>query len=59
MRSDAAALRNLIMRFRVSQLIHVAAKLGIADHLQGGPLSLIEGMPKAQMLYPNSIEEHQ
>ncbi len=35
--TDAAALRNLIMGFRVSQLIHVAAKLGVADHLQAGP----------------------
>lgn len=35
--TDAAALRNLIMGFRVSQLVYVAAKLGIADQLQGEP----------------------
>jgi hypothetical protein len=33
----APALRHLIMGFRVTQLIHVAAKLGIADHLRHGP----------------------
>jgi hypothetical protein len=33
----ATTLRQLIMGFRVTQLIHVAAKLGLADHLQQGP----------------------
>lgn len=33
----AATLRQLIMGFRVTQLIHVAAKLDIADHLRLGP----------------------
>ena len=33
----AAALRQLIMGSRVTQLIYVAAKLGLADHLEQGP----------------------
>jgi hypothetical protein len=33
----AATLRQLIMGFRTTQLIHVAAKLGLADRLQQGP----------------------
>jgi hypothetical protein len=32
-----ATLRQLIMGFRITQLIHVAAKLGLADRLQLGP----------------------
>jgi hypothetical protein len=35
--ADAAALRQLIMGFRASQMIHVAAKLGLADQLESGP----------------------
>ena len=35
--ADAATLRQLIMGFRVTQLIYVAAKLGLADHLEQGP----------------------
>jgi SAM-dependent methyltransferase len=35
--AKAGALRRLIMGFRASQMIHVAAKLGIADHLEAGP----------------------
>ena len=35
--SAAATLRQLIMGFRVTQLIYVAAKLGLADHLEQGP----------------------
>jgi O-methyltransferase domain/Dimerisation domain len=34
------ALRHMIMGFRVTQLIYVAAKLGIADHLRLGPQSV-------------------
>ena len=30
-------VRRLIMGFRTTQLIHVAAKLGIADRLEDGP----------------------
>ena len=33
----AQALRQLIMGFRTTQLIAVAVKLGLADHLQGEP----------------------
>jgi hypothetical protein len=36
----AVALRHMIMGFRVTQLIYVAAKLGIADHLRLGPQSV-------------------
>ena len=32
---DMGRLRQLIMGFRTTQLIHVAAKLGLADHLAG------------------------
>jgi hypothetical protein len=35
--TEAVALRHLIMSFRATQLISVAAKLGIADLLQPGP----------------------
>ena len=34
---DGAALRQLIMGFRTTQMIYVAARLGIADHLREGP----------------------
>ncbi len=33
----ANVVRQLIMGFRLTQLISVAAKLGIADHLRPGP----------------------
>ncbi len=36
-RADATALRQLIMGFRASQMVYVAAKLGVADHLEAGP----------------------
>jgi SAM-dependent methyltransferase len=36
--NDAAALQRLIMGFRASQLVHVAARLGLADLLAQGPL---------------------
>jgi hypothetical protein len=32
-----ATLRQLIMGFRITQLTYVAAKLGLADHLEQGP----------------------
>ena len=35
--ADGSALRQLIMGFRTTQMIHVAAKLGIADRLAQGP----------------------
>ncbi len=35
--SAAATLRQLIMGFRMTQLIYVAAKLGLADQLEQGP----------------------
>ena len=35
--ADAAALRQLIMGFRASQMVYVAAKLGLADRLEGRP----------------------
>jgi hypothetical protein len=34
--ADAAALRQMIMGFRATQLIHVAARLGLADRLARG-----------------------
>jgi hypothetical protein len=35
--TTASALRNMIMGFRTTQLIFVAAKLGLADHLRHEP----------------------
>lgn len=35
--ADATALRQLVMGFRTTQLLYVAARLGIADHLHEGP----------------------
>ena len=35
-------LRELIDGYRATQMLHVAAKLRIADHLQQGPLSVKE-----------------
>ncbi len=35
--SSAADLRRLIIGYRVSQALHVAAVLDIADHLADGP----------------------
>jgi hypothetical protein len=35
-------LRDLIQGYRTTQMVYVAAKLGIADHLKPGPLSVKE-----------------
>jgi ubiquinone/menaquinone biosynthesis C-methylase UbiE len=40
--SPAADLRRLIVGYRLSQALHVAAKLGIADLLKNGPRSVDE-----------------
>ena len=37
--ADAARLRDMIMGFRVTQILYVAAKLTLADHLAAGPQS--------------------
>jgi Dimerisation domain len=39
---EISRLRQLIMGFRVTQLIYVAAKLDLADHLVRGPLTAPE-----------------
>ncbi len=39
---EISRLRQLIMGFRVTQLIYVAAKLDLADHLARGPLTARE-----------------
>ena len=36
--NETTRLRQLIMGFRTTQLVYVAAKLGLADHLASGPL---------------------
>ena len=36
------SLRDRIMGFRITQMIHVAAKLGLADHLAAGPRSVAD-----------------
>lgn len=40
--TDAEMLRQLIMGFHNTQLVYVAAKLGIADCLAAGPKSATE-----------------
>jgi hypothetical protein len=35
----AARLRDMIMGFRVTQMLHVAARLNLADHLAEAPQS--------------------
>ena len=37
-----ARLRELIGGYRITQMVHVAAKLRIADHLKSGPLTVKE-----------------
>ena len=37
--ADVVRLRDMIMGFRVTQMLYVAAKLQLADHLVDGPLS--------------------
>jgi hypothetical protein len=37
--TDAARLRDMIMGFRVTQMLHVAARLNLASHLIDGPQS--------------------
>ena len=37
--NETNRLRQLIMGFRTTQLIYVAAKFGLADHLARGPLA--------------------
>ena len=37
-----AVMLDLIIGYWVSQLVHVVAKLGLADHLKGGPKSPAE-----------------
>jgi hypothetical protein len=50
----AVALRHMIMGFRVTQLIYVAAKLGIADHLRLGPQS-IETLAGVSGAHPRAL----
>src|SRR5262245_14813927 len=50
--SVAATLRQLIMGFRVTELIVVAAKLGLADRLEHGPQT------SQQLAYPVGAEPH-
>jgi hypothetical protein len=50
----ATVLRRLITGFQVSQAIHVAATLGIADHLADGPRSSDE-LAQATESHPRSL----
>jgi hypothetical protein len=52
--SAAAELRRLIVGYRLSQALHVAAKLGVADVLQNGPLSVDE-LARAVSAHPESL----
>ena len=51
---SAQKLREMILGFQVSQLIHVAAKLGIADVLKDGPKSC-DDLAKAVRAHPHAL----
>lgn len=53
-RSPAEALRGLISGYRVSQLIYVAAKLAIADHLADGPRS-VDQLARSVSVHPGAL----
>jgi hypothetical protein len=53
-RSTAAALRRLIVGYRLSLALHVAAKLGLADLLEDGPRS-VEELARAAGAHPPSL----
>jgi hypothetical protein len=50
----AVALRYMIMGFRVTQLIYVAAKLGIADHLRLGP-QIVDALAGVSGAHPQAL----
>jgi hypothetical protein len=52
--STAAALRRLIVGYRLSLALHVAAKLGLADLLADGPRS-VEELARAAGAHPPSL----
>ena len=50
----AADLRRLIVGYRLSQALHVAARLGVADLLKNGPMSVDE-LARAVGAHPQSL----
>lgn len=50
----ATILREMIMGFRTTQLIYVAAKLNIADHLRQGPQQ-VDVLAKVTGAHPSSL----
>ncbi len=52
--SPSMALRQMIEGYRVAQLIHVAAKLGIADSLKDGPRSS-DDLARSVGAHPRSL----
>jgi hypothetical protein len=50
----SSALMGLINGYRVSQALHVAASLGVADHLKDGPKSS-DAMAQACGAHPRSL----
>ena len=50
----AADLRRLIVGYRLSQALHVAARLGVADLLKNGPMSVDE-LARAVGAHPESL----
>jgi DNA-binding IclR family transcriptional regulator len=52
--SAAADLRRLIVGYRLSQALHVAAKLGVADRLKNGTMS-VEELARAVGAHPESL----
>ena len=52
--SGAADLRRLILGYRLSQALHVAARLGLADFLKDGPMSVDE-LARAAGAHPEAL----
>jgi hypothetical protein len=52
--ADATALLQLIMGFRLTQMVYAAAKLGVADHLREGPRTA-QAFAEAVGAHPQSL----
>ena len=63
-RSPVETLTDMIMAYRLSQLIYVAARLGIADFLKDGPKSseelaaLVDVPPHAKLGMRGDIQKY-
>jgi hypothetical protein len=52
--ADATAVLQLIMGFRLAQMVYAAAKLGVADHLREGPRA-VHAFAEAVGAHPQSL----